>query len=76
MFLSDLNIGDSGIVTKINSKKELKNRLIHFGIYVGSKFIVKGRTFGNATIRLQIGRSNIALRKNEADEIDVIKSDK
>jgi len=68
--LSDMNVGESGVVVKIGDLKELKNRLLELGILNTSVKVVKKAPF-NDPIAIKIGNTIIALRNKEAQKIEV-----
>ncbi len=71
MNLSELKKGDSGIIVKIYAEKNLKKRLASFGIYKGVQFKVKALSLGGNTIEVRVGNTMIALRRSEAEKIEV-----
>ena len=70
-----LKVGDRGIVVKINAGKTLKRRMKSFGIYPGVEFSVKAFSLGKNNVELEVGRTLIALRKEEMDKIEVQRKD-
>jgi len=68
--LSDMKIGESGVVVKIGDLKELKNRLLELGILNTPVKIVKKAPF-NDPIAIKIGNTIIAIRNKEAQNIEV-----
>ena len=68
--LSDMNVGESGVVVKIGDLKELKNRLLELGILNTSVKVVKKAPF-NDPIAIKIGNTIIALRSKDAQKIEV-----
>ncbi len=71
MNLAELEKGTIGTILKINAGKDLKQRLSSFGIYKGTKFELKAISLGGNTLELKVGNSLIALRKGEAQKIEV-----
>ena len=71
MNLSQLNKGDRAIIKDIKADAELKNRLISFGIIKGEELEVKGYSLAKQTIEIDIDGTLIALRKEEANKIEV-----
>jgi len=71
MTLNDLDINQTGTVTKINLDKKLKLRLESMGLRKGVS-VTKLRTapFGDP-IEFYLLSSRIALRKNEAKKIHI-----
>ena len=60
-------------VTKLNADKELKQRLISFGIMKGAEIEVMQYTATKSTIEIKVGKMTIALRDAEARLIEVEK---
>ena len=68
--LSDMKIGESGIVRSIGDLKELKNRLIELGILNTPIKVVKKSPF-NDPIAVNLGNTTIALRSEDAKNLEV-----
>ena len=60
-------------VIKLHAKKELKQRLISFGIMKGSTIEVLEHAPAKSTIEIKVGKMQIALRDKEAQLIEVEK---
>ncbi len=60
-------------VLKLNAPKELKQRLISFGIMKEAVLEVLEHAPGKSTIEVKVGNMKIALRAEEADLIEVEK---
>ncbi len=73
MRLNELNIGESGIIKKIYAKEPLKSKLLSMGITRGEKIKVLKHTLAKNTFDIEVGNSNIALREEEAEQIEVEK---
>jgi len=71
--LSQCAKGDILRVVKLNATKELKQRLISFGIMKESIVEVLAQAPAKATIEIRVGKMTIALRGQEADKIEVLK---
>jgi len=71
--LSDLEIGEKASIVSIDADSELRNRLHSFGIATGEELEVKGHSLAKRTIEIDIDRTLIVLRKEEADRIAVEK---
>ncbi len=71
MLLTDLDIGKEAIITAIEAEEELKNRLYSFGIIPNEKIKVMSHSIGKSTIEIDVDGTLIALRKDEADKIEV-----
>ncbi len=69
--LSLMKPGETGVVVKINGKGNVKQRLIDMGIVRGTRVkIVKYAPMGDP-IEIQLKSFELALRKSEAETIDV-----
>ena len=71
MNLVDLAIGEKAIVKKINASSELKRRLISFGVIKGAKIRLLAVAPAKSTVEIEVGKMKIALRKAEAQTIEV-----
>ncbi len=71
MKLNELHKGNSGTIKKIHADKTLKSRFNSFGITKGQKITVEEITLAKETIEIKIGRTKIALRVSEAQNIEV-----
>ncbi len=71
MKLSEMKKGQRAIIKDITADTELKNRLMSFGIGRGEELEVKGCSLAKQTIEIEIDGTLIALRKEEADRIQV-----
>ena len=68
--LSDMQVGESGIVRKIGELKELKNRLIELGILNTPIKVIKKSPF-NDPIAINLGNTTIAIRSEDAKKIEI-----
>jgi len=68
--LSDMQVGESGVVRNIGDLKELKKRLIEFGILNTPIKVVKKAPF-NDPIAIKLGNTTIAIREEDAKKIEV-----
>ncbi len=73
MRLNELKIGESGVVKKVYAKEPLKSRLFAFGIAKGQRVKVLKHTLAKNTYEIEIGNTKVALREEEAAEIEVKK---
>ncbi len=73
MRLSELNISESGVIKKILAKEPLKSKLLSMGITRGEKVKVLKHTLAKNTFDIEVGNSSIALREEEAAQIEVEK---
>jgi ferrous iron transport protein A len=58
-------------VKKLHTTGSLRQRLISFGILKGAQIKHLASTKMNATYEIQVGRMTLALRKEEAMQIEV-----
>jgi len=75
MRLNELNIGDVGIIKKIYAKEPLKSKLLSMGFTKGERVKVLKHTLAKNTFDVEVANTNVALREEEAREIEVIKSE-
>jgi len=73
MFLIDLTKGDHALIVKIHADKALRDRLTSFGVMRGEELLVKGCSIAKQTMEIEVGSTLIALRKDEAEKIEVEK---
>ncbi|WP_456469714.1 FeoA family protein [Caminibacter sp.] len=73
MRLNEFSIGDEGIIKKIYAKEPLKSKLLSMGITRGEKVKVLKHTLAKNTFDIEVGNSSIALREEEAKQIEVEK---
>jgi ferrous iron transport protein A len=73
MFLIDLTKGNRGVIVKIHADKALRDRLTSFGVMRGEELLVKGCSIAKQTMEIEVGSTLIALRKDEAQKIEVEK---
>ena len=73
MNLTKLVKGDRAEIMKIHADKPLKDRLSSFGVMRGEELTVKGCSLGKQTMEIEVGSTLIALRKEEAEKIEVEK---
>ena len=71
MSLVELNIGDKALVKKLHANSDLKRRLLSFGVMKGANIRVLAVAPAKNTIEIEVGKMKIALRKEEAKEIEV-----
>ncbi len=72
MRLTEAKIGQIYEVEKLYAQGALKQRLISFGIIKGAKIKFLAHTHLKSNYEIQIGKVTIALRKEEAQNIEVI----
>ena len=76
MKLSELKKGEIGIVKKVNAKEPLKSRLLSFEITKNQKIKVLEYTLAKNTFEVEVDNTKVALREEEASQIEVIKEEK
>jgi len=69
--ITDIDIGKNVIITSIDGDSQLKRRLRAFGVGKNSKIKIVGESIGKQTIKISIGTTELALRKSEAESINV-----
>ena len=69
MNLTNLNINQKAILTKIDGDGATKRRLRSFGLDVRSQIEVKQKSIANANIVVLCKQGLVALRQNEAKMI-------
>jgi len=75
MKLNELKIGESGIIKKIYAKEPLKSKLLSMGFVRGENVKVLKHTLAKNTFDVDVNGVNIALRGEEAAEIEVARSE-
>ena len=73
MKLNELKIYESGIIKKIYAKEPLKSKLLSMGFSRGERVKVLKHTLAKNTFDVDINGVNVALREEEAKEIEVEK---
>lgn len=71
MSLWDLKLGTTAKIKKINADAMLKKRLIALGIAKNRQITVLEESIGRQNMKISVGSSEIALRKNEAQLIEM-----
>ncbi len=71
MTLAEAMKGQKIIVKKINANDALKQRLFSFGLVRGAEVEVVDCSLGKSVIELKVGNTLFALRKEEAQKIEV-----
>ena len=69
--LSELEINQEAIIFKLNCNDELKQRFYSFGIIKGTPIKIDEISMAKNTIALDVDGTEIALRIDEAKQIDV-----
>ena len=73
MRLNELSIGDKAVIRKIYAKDPLKSKLLSMGITRGEKVKILKHTLAKNTFDIEVSNTNIALREEEAAQIEVEK---
>ena len=73
MRLNELEMGESGIIKKVLAKEPLKSRLLSMGFAKGERVKVLKHTLAKNTYEVEVNNIPIALREEEAREIEVTK---
>jgi len=76
MRLDELNENEKATIKRIDADEVLKHRLFSFGVIKGATLKVKAFSPKKKTIEIEINRSRIALRLDEAKKIEVEKLEK
>ncbi|MBU0631491.1 ferrous iron transport protein A [bacterium] len=71
MNLLECNKNDILEVVKLNTQGALKQRLLSFGVIKGATISFLGYSPTKSTVEIKVGKMNIALRKEEAQTIEV-----
>jgi ferrous iron transport protein A len=73
MLLTELYKGDRAMIRRIQADPELRQRLHSFGVIPGEMLEVKGCSLARQTMEIDVDGTLIALRKEEAEKIEVEK---
>ena len=73
MDVTELKIGEEAKVKKIKADSVLKQRLISFGVIKGANIKLLATAPAKSTVEIEVGKMKIALRKEEAQNIEVEK---
>jgi len=71
MLLDELEKGQKAVVKKIYADTALKQRLISFGIIKGAIVKLLATAPKKSTVEIEVGKMKLALRKEEAQLIEV-----
>lgn len=69
--LDKLSVNDSAIISSVEASQELKKRFLSFGVRKGAVIRVKAFSLARSTIEIEVGKTMIALRNDEAQTIKV-----
>ena len=75
MYLIDLEKGNKATIVKVHADKALRDRLSSFGVMRGEELLIKGCSLAKQTMEIEVGSTLIALRKDEAEKIEIEKID-
>ncbi len=74
MLLTDIKIGERGVITSITADGSLKQRLLSFGLIKGVNVSVQALTSAKNTIKVKIEpHTTLMLRHTEAQHIQISK---
>ncbi len=71
MKLTECMKGCSATIVKLHAQGPLKQRLVSFGVMKGAKVELMGFAPAKSTVEIKLGRMRLALRKEEAELIEV-----
>ncbi len=69
--LTDCPRGCETTIVKLHASGPLKQRLVSFGIMKGAKVTLMEYAPRKSTVEVKVGKMRLALRKEEADMIEV-----
>jgi len=69
--LSELKKNQEAVVVRVDASGELKQRLASFGLIKGANVKVIDCSIGKSTIEIMVDSTLLALRKEEAQKIEV-----
>ena len=69
MRLDEMKIGEVGVIKKITATEPLKSRLFSLGVVKGEKIKILKHTIAKNTFEIEVNKSKIALRSEEAKMI-------
>ena len=69
--LTSLKAGESGVINAIHSEQALYYRLSAMGFRIGKRIEVIRTTRFNGPLHVRVGTTDIALRRNEARQIEI-----
>jgi Fe2+ transport system protein FeoA len=71
MNLSQLKKGQKAIVKSVNGTKEMKQRLLSFGLTKGSEVELVDCSLKKSNIKIMVDTTLLALRREEAQNIEI-----
>lgn len=69
--LSELKTHQAGVIAALHADQELYYRLVALGFRVGQKIEMMRRAIFNGPIHVRVGTTEVMLRKNEAEKIEI-----
>ena len=69
--LSELNVGESGVVTRINATGKLRRRIFDMGVTPGVSIVVKKVAPLGDPIEVTIRGYELSLRRDEASQVEM-----
>lgn len=72
MSIIDAEVDKEYLVKRLHTKGALRQRLISLGILRGAKIKYLKHTAFKGTWEIRVGKMNIALREEEAEQIEVV----
>lgn len=69
--LIDLRKGERAVIKKIHASGELKTRFMSLGIQKGATVLIEECAPAKQTIQVKVGSMILALRHNEAEEVEL-----
>jgi Fe2+ transport system protein FeoA len=73
MKVSDLKVKDEAVIVKVKAPEPVKSRLFSMGIAKGNKIKLLDHTLKKQTFEVDVEGTRVAIRKEEADFIEVKK---
>ncbi len=73
MCLLEMNVGETASIDNVNVNGALKSRLNSLGLIRNANICVKQFGFFKSTVQIMVNKSFIAIRKHEAELIQVHK---
>lgn len=71
MSLSELKIGERAEITHVSAMGAINSRLRALGLTAGAEVKIARQSAAKQTLEAQVGSNSIALRKEEAQSINV-----
>ncbi|MRJ02422.1 MAG: ferrous iron transport protein A [Epsilonproteobacteria bacterium] len=71
MRVSEMKIGESGIIERVTAPEPIKGRLFAMGVSKGNRLRLLDHTLKKETWEVEVEGTRIALRREEAEGIEV-----